>query len=243
MKTRSNPASTGEAGLFTDRMWLAVDPLAGWRMEGDDDPKDKDDDPRDDDPKDDDERKFSQQDLNAIAAKEKRDGRRAAEQAMADQLGVPLAEAIEILKNHREQEQQKKDELTRAQEEANAAKSEKETAEQKAAAAERKAALTLALARAGAADKTFDDALVILQTRLADKPDAEDDEVKEIVKALKKDIPSFFGASSGNGSGKGGPSGDPGGPPPGGQGKATSFDRGRERARARLGTDKTDKKE
>lgn len=184
---------------------------------------------------------FTQDQVNEIAAREKRDGRRSAERELVDELGMTPTEAKAIIDAHKQRETDEQSEVDRARAEKSEAETKAERAERVAAEAKLESRLVKALARAGAQEGVFDDALVILQHRLSDD-DPDDDAVKTVVKKMKTDMPTFFAKKSdeedsNKGSKPKPPSGDPGSPPPS-PGTGSSIYRGRERAQARLGKSK-----
>ncbi|MFI8792555.1 hypothetical protein [Streptomyces sp. NPDC055105] len=142
-------------------------------------------------------RTFTQTEVEALAAKEKAQGRRSAAKEFADKHGFGSIEDAEqfIAAARKAQddaltEQQRKDREIAEREQA----VEKERAE---LAAERAATRReKALARLGATDTDLDDAAVLLERALRDAPDADDATVAEAAAALKERRPALFGAAA-----------------------------------------------
>lgn len=179
--------------------------------------------PADTDPKDDDsgkdkpaEKTFTQAEVNKMTAKEKGEGRRAAEKALADQLGVSLAEAAEIIKKHREAEDAAKSE---AEKERAAAAKEREAAEaakREAATEVHEARIERALAAEGFAGD--DKKLARVRKMITVEVGATYDDVLADVKEAKTEFPEIFAGKTpeGDAGKKTGklPSSDPAGRPP-----------------------------
>jgi len=178
------------------------------------------DDPKDDDSgkdkKDSDQKTISQSDLSRLLAREKGEGKRAAEKAIADQLGVSVAEAKKIIDAAKEAEDAKKSE---AEKEREAAAKEREAAEaaKRAAAVEvHEARIERALAAEGFAGD--DKKLGRVRKMITVEVGASYEDVLADVKDAKTDFPELFAAktSGGDDGKKPGklPSGDPAGRPP-----------------------------
>lgn len=182
------------------------------------------------------EKLIPQSEVTAIATREKEQGRRAAEEALAQKLGVPLEEAEQILKAHREKREAEKSE---AQREKDAAAREKAAAEQEKLAAKKEAH-----------DARVDRALVAAGLDLDDETDegkakvdrirrmvtaevgAEYDAVKADVAALKTQFPDLFGKAPDPSAPKPPkpPASDPKSATPKPPEGETAFDRGLKRA-------------
>lgn len=179
-----------------------------------------------------DEKKFTQADLNKIAAKQKAEGRAAAEKAVVDLLGCTPAEAAEIVKKHREAEDATKSE---AEKEKAAAVKEREAAEaeKRAAAAERH---ELQIERALTAEGFAGDAKKLARVRrmVTVEVGATYEDVLADVQEAKTEFPELFGSKTPEDDGKRTPPGklpssDPKGKPPRPTGGEDKFDAGAKR--------------
>lgn len=207
------------------------------RMEGPDDPPaPKPDEPA---PKPDDkpaEKLLPQSEVNRIAATEKEAGKRAAEQELANRLGVPLDEAEQILKAHRERQDAAKTEAEKAKEAAEAEKREAEAEKQAAKAEVHETRLERAFAKTGLA-LDDDEKLARIRRMVTVEVGASYDDVLADVTKLKESFPELFEAKADDGKGKQkqqrkAPSGDPSGQPPKPAAGEDAFARGRERAKS-----------
>lgn len=170
-------------------------------------------------------RTFTQEEVNAFLARDRKDAKAAAAELVAKELGVSLADAKTLIEQAKSREDAEK---TDAQREREAAEAEKRAAvEEKTAAAQERHSLRVerALLVAGIQDE----AKIARLARLLDvEVGAEPQDIATGVEALKTEFPELFGAS-----GEGGPpppNGDPKGKPP----KPASEDayaRGLERAK------------
>ena len=157
----------------------------------------------------------------------------ATEKRIADELGVPISEAKEILAAHQKRVDGEKSD---AQREKDAAAKEREEAQaEKAAAAKerRDAKIERALVRAGIEDEKLDRAVRLLD--IDDDADAE--AIKKAADTLKSEEPSWFG-DTGNGSGAKppkAPASDSNGKPPKNQKSEDAFSKGAERAKETSG--------
>ena len=167
------------------------------------------------------------EEMARIAAREKEEGRRAAQRELAEQLGVSVEEAKQIISNHRTAEEQNK---TEAQREKEAAAAERAAAAQeKAAAAEERhrARIERSIMLAGVTDeKRIERISRLLDVEVGADPDA----VSSAVATLKEEMPEIFGSTA-DGEAPKPPAGVPGGKPPKPQVKDDAFTRGRERAK------------
>lgn len=143
---------------------------------------------------------FTQADLDRIATREKAQGRRAAEDDIAKDLGVSLDEAKRILAEARERDEKQKTEAQRAKEAADAEKAAAEAAKAEAARERHEARVERALVAAGVSD---DKRLGRLARLIEVEVGAELDDVKAAVADLHKEMPELFGAANGAGAGKG----------------------------------------
>lgn len=187
------------------------------RQQADDPPKDdppKDDPPKDDPPKDPPQKTFTQEELNRIAAREKQEGQRAAQQQVADDLGVSLDEAKRIIQEHHSREEADKTEAQRAREQADREKAEAEREKQTTAAERHDARVERALLRAGVPDSDEDEGKLDRVKRMVTVDvGAEYEDIKADVETIKKDFPQLFESTPSPGNGRA-PSGDPPGQPP-----------------------------
>lgn len=177
-------------------------------------------------------RTFDQAEVSRIAAREKEQGRRAAEQALADQLGMPIAEAKAILDRQRETEEAAK---TDAQREKDRAAAERQAAENEKAAAKletHNARVERAFLREGIDLDTLKDEERARIARLVSvEPGATFDEVLSDVKSVKAGFPGLFAGTAGNGL----PGSDPSGRAPAPKPGEDAFSRGVERAKGSRG--------
>lgn len=168
------------------------------------------------------ERGFSQADLNRAAGDARREGRESAEKKLADELGVPLAEAKDLIKKARDQEESEKSEAQKA---IDKAKADSDAANERAAAAalrEHRANIRDALRDEGVSKERLDAVTKLVDVEVG----ADDETIATAVAATKKDFPELFGGKSG-----GAPSSDTGGAPQGGgAGGEDALERGRKRA-------------
>lgn len=179
---------------------------------------------------------ISQDEVKRIAAREKAEGKRAAEKALADQLGVPVSEAAEIIKAHREREAAEKSEVDRVKGEATSEKAKREAAERDLAETRHALNVERALLKAGVPVNRVERAVRLVDAEVGATPE----ELEASITALKADVPEFFPATEGagddgaEGGGKGGaPNSDPAGTPRKVAGRnADAFKRGQERAKA-----------
>lgn len=153
---------------------------------------------------------FTQDEVTAIATREKDEGRRSAEAAVAKELGVSVAEAKKILKDHAAAEDAKKTEADKAREAAEAEKTEAEKAKAAAATEIFETRLERAFLKEGLA---LDDTKVARVRRMVSvEAGASFDDVLKDVQAIKAEFPALFDGS-GAGTPKA-PNGDPVGSPP-----------------------------
>lgn len=193
--------------------------------------------PADTDPKDDDsgkdksdEKKFSQADLNKIAAKQKAEGKAAAEKAVIDLLGCTPAEAAEIVKKHREAEDANKSEAEKALQKAQQEREAAEAAKREAASEVHEARIERALAAEGFAGD--DKKLARVRKMITVEVGATYDDVLADVQDAKKEFPEIFAGKTPEGDGKKPgklPSSDPAGRPPKPNGGEDKYDAGAKR--------------
>lgn len=175
---------------------------------------------------------FTQADLNKIGKREKEAGKRAAEQAFADQLGIPIDEAKKIIETHKAAEDAKKSEADRLKDAAAKEKSDADALKATSAGEVRTARIERALA-AEKFPKIDDDKATAKVVRMLDvASDASYEDVREAVKDLKKDFPSLFEEAKDDGKNKkpplpgSAPSGRPPTPP---SDNESAFERGQRR--------------
>lgn len=168
---------------------------------------------------------FTQEELNRIAAREKAQGRAAAEKQLAEDLGVTIEEAKAIITAHREQEEANKTEHQKAMEDAAERQRKADEAAATAQQTTHEATVERLLVRAGANPDLLDRAARSMLLEVG----ADEATVNAEIDKLKNEVPSFFGGGK-----QPPPSSTPGGsPPPGGQKIKTALERGAERAKAR----------
>lgn len=137
---------------------------------------------------------FTQEDLNRVAAKQKAEGKAAAEKALADSLGVPLDEAKAIIKKAQDEAEAKKDEATKDREKAAKEKTEAEKLKGDAANELRDARIDKALAAEKFPDIDDDKKTEAVRRMVSVAADASYDDVREAVKELAKNFPGLFAA-------------------------------------------------
>ena len=137
------------------------------------------------------EKTFTQEDLNRIAAQEKRQGM----SSILKALGFEKEEdAKAFVEKYREEENNKKDDLTKAKEDLTTANTAKQQAEAKVETLERK----FRVVAAGVTPKSADDVVLLTSAKVTDGK-TFDDALEEV----KKAYPAFFGEDN-NAGGTGG---------------------------------------
>lgn len=140
--------------------------------------------------------RFTQADVERLAAKEKSQGKRAGMRELAEEAGFDDVEAFKAWvteSKQREQEalsDQQRKEQEIAQREAAAAQREREAAKRLAEANRRAALVTL-----GATGDDLDDALALLGARVGD--DVDEDTLASEAESLKERRPELFGGATG----------------------------------------------
>lgn len=171
---------------------------------------------------------FSQADLTRVAAKEKAEGRAAAEKAIAEQLGCTPAEAAEIVRKSREAEDKTKSEATLEREKATKEREAAEAAKGEADAEKHAARIERALAKLGFTGKDEDSDRV--QRMVTVEVGASYEDVLKDVTELKKTLnPELFGEKTGGKPGGRLPGGDPKGGAPKPTGGEDSYAAGQRR--------------
>lgn len=177
--------------------------------------------PADPDPKSDDsgdkpeDKKFTQADLNKIGAKQKAEGRAAAEKAVIELLGCTPAEAAEIVKKHRETEDATKSEAEKERAKAAEERKAAEVAKREAATEVHEARIERALAAEGFAGD--DKKLSRVRKMITVESGATYEDVLADVQDAKTEFPEIFaGKTPGDDGKKPGklPGSDPAGRPP-----------------------------
>lgn len=159
---------------------------------------------------------FTQADLNRIGAKEKAEGKAAAERAIAESLGVSIEDAKVIIAKSKEAEDQKKSEADKDREAAAKERAEAEKTRKDVARELHEARVRTAFAAAGFTGD--EDALKRAMKAVTVDEGASADDITADVKELKKTLnPELFGSKKAGGGGRL-PGGDPKGgtPPPAG---------------------------
>lgn len=134
---------------------------------------------------------FTQEEVNALAAKEKKQGRA----AILRELGIDPEDknAIKRYSQLIKENQTKEEQLTN---DLNAANTAKDEAEARASAAEMK----LAAIQKGVNPKFVDDVIILAQSKVTD-----DKPIDKVLDEMKTTYPAFFGEDGGSGSGTGNP--------------------------------------
>lgn len=164
---------------------------------------------------------FTQAELNAHTAREKAEGKRAGEKAVADQLGVSIEEAKKIIEDSKAKAESEKSEAQKATDAA---------AAREAAAAEREAAANRRVHDADVRDALREagvkpERATKVSSMLTDVDvGADEAAIKAAVEGLKKEFPELFGVTVG-----GAPSSDPGKGPGGKPAGEDAVARGAER--------------
>jgi hypothetical protein len=183
-------------------------------------------------------RTFTQAEVEALAAKEKAQGKRAAAREFAEKHGFNSIEDAEaFIAAARQAEEAKKSDDQKRQEELDRREQELASKEAAATARERAAIRRAAVLSLGATGEDLADALAILERDLAATPDADEATVTAAAEALKVRRPALFGVATTVQTPNGlppAPGGAPaGGPPPRQTPSGKPGDRGREMARIR----------
>lgn len=150
---------------------------------------------------------FTQEDLNRIAAQEKRQG----QSSILKALGFESEEdAKKYLDAKRKEDDEKKDDLQKAQEAEQAAQAAKKAAEAQAELLEKK----YKVIAMGVPANNVDDIVVLANAKVTDKHSFED-----ALESIKKSYPALFTEGSNSGGGTGGS----GNPPRGGKKETESM--------------------
>lgn len=181
---------------------------------------------------------FTQEQFNREAGRIRAETKRAAAKELADQLGVSVDEAKQIIEDHRTKTEAEKTEVQRAQEALAAAQREAEEAKAAAAASEFETSLYKKLSAAGVGwgceDEEADRRMGMARSILAGlgiTKQSSDEDIAEKIAVAKGDVPGLFTAKAEGGQTA--VSGVTNGrPPAGGQGTQSAMERGRAKARA-----------
>lgn len=204
----------------------------------DEPPKDNpnpDDDSGKDKP-DDDQKTISQKDLSRLLAREKGEGRRAAEKALAEQLGVPLEVAKEIIQKHKDAEAANLSEAEKERAKAATDRKAAEDAKREAETEKHEARIERALAAEGFAGD--DKKLARVRRMITIEVGATYDEVLADVQDAKTEFPELFTPKTDPGKDDDGkkpgklPNSDPAGRPPKPNGGEDKFAAGQKRFEA-----------
>lgn len=172
-----------------------------------------------------------QSQLTRMLAREKNQGREAAERALSDELGMPIAEAKALLQAARDREDAEKTEAQKAKDAAEAAKREAQQEKDAAARERHNASVERALIRAGIApdDQGKLDRVARMVTV---EVGASAEDIGDDVKTIREGFPELFAASGEEGTPpRRTPSSDPKGTPPKRQVTEDAYSRGAERAK------------
>jgi hypothetical protein len=172
------------------------------------------------------------------------DTKRATEERIAKDLGVPLDEAKRLIAAAKATEDEQKSEAQRAREAADAEKAEAERTKGESTLARHQANVERHILRnlslTDAEGKPLDDEAVDKKVgriaRLVDvEVGADADAIKAAVATLKGEEPLMFGTADASTGGTPPPTGDPAGTPPAKPGAEGAFERGKQRAKAAAG--------
>lgn len=148
---------------------------------------------------------FSQEDVQAIASREKDQGKRAAQDEMQRALGVSVEEAKAIIDEANKRTDADKTDAQRARDAADKERTDSETAKAEAVRERHETQIERALVRAGITDDTK----LSRMARLVEaEPGADVEAIKVAVADLRRDMPELFTTVTPK------PNGDPGGKPP-----------------------------
>lgn len=177
---------------------------------------------------------LSQDEVQRIAAKEKREGKRSGQRELLEALGFDsLDDAKAAVERAREADDAARDEQTRAREEAAEAKRKADAATQTASMARHEVAVIKGLLKAGSDPETVDDLVPMVKAEVG----ADADEIQDAISSLKEKFPALFESNasasedddSGEDTGGGTPDSNPGPAKKGEKKKGTAEDRARER--------------
>jgi hypothetical protein len=181
------------------------------------------------------EKTLTQSEVNVIAAREKAEGKRAAEASIAESLGVTIEEAKTILAKHKETEDAKKTEADKAKEAADREKASATTEKSAAAKEIHETRLERAFRKEGLDLDSSDDKTKRVLRMVTVEPGASYEDVLKDVQSVKADFPALFDEQDPKDPKRRAPSSDPKGKPPKQTGTEDSFARGAERAKSHRG--------
>jgi len=174
---------------------------------------------------------FTQDDLNRVGTKERRQGKAAGQRELLESLGVESAEDLHaIVEARREQEEADKSELTRAQEGAAKAEANASAAFREAEAARHEANVMMALLQAGSGTEHVMDLIPMVKANVG----ANTEELGEAITAMKEKFPALFEQSGGTDQADGDTGGNPDSETGKGPKKKTTGQSPQDRARERL---------
>lgn len=180
------------------------------------------------------EKTFTQAELNAIATREKNEGKAAAERSIAEQLGVSIEDAKAIIKQSKDAADAKKSEADKDREAAAKEKTAAEADRQAAALEVHNARLERAFLKEGIDfDELGEDKAKRLLGLVTAQSGASYDDVLKDVQQIKADFPALFGAPEETGTKRKAPGSDPKGAPPKPNAGEDKYAKGAERAKAR----------
>lgn len=176
----------------------------------------------------------SQDKVNELVGATRTDTRKATEERIAKELGVPINEAKELIAAARKQQDDQKSDAEKARDEATTARKEADAEKAEAAKERHEAKIERQLVRAGVSDDKLDRARRVLDV----DADSDVEAVKKAVESLKSEEPTWFGTEAQEGGGKPPPAGgsDPKGKPPVKKKTDDAYARGAERAKASAGS-------
>lgn len=149
---------------------------------------------------------YTQDEMNRIAAKEKKEGRKAAEKSLLESLGVQDAdEAKAVLEQFRTQQEEAKSEIQREKEAAQRATQLAETTTREAAHERHTNRVERFLIRANVPVERVDRVARLVDVEVG----ADDDAIDAAIESVQKDFPELFTGEGGTSSRNGAPSGDP----------------------------------
>jgi DNA-binding transcriptional MerR regulator len=177
---------------------------------------------------------FTQAEVNKFAAREKAEGKRAAEKALAEQLGVPLDKAKEIIAAAQKAEDEKKSEAEKERDKAVEERKAAEAEKREAAAEKHEARIERALAAEGFAGD--DKKLGRVRKMITVEVGATYEDVLADVKDAKTEFPEIFAGKADDGdkdkADRKLPGSDPKGKPAKPNGGEDKFDAGAKRFEA-----------
>ena len=177
--------------------------------------------------------KFTQEELNRVASKEKKDGKKAGRSEILSELGLEdEGQLKDIVTQYQEQRDRNRSDLEKAQNETAAERTKREAAEARADNLELGNRVADLLSEAGMGLKAARKSVRLIDAN----KEMSDHDIEELIKELKADMPGMFGESNNEddegseGKPKPPKSSDPGRPPkPKSDDKSSATDRARDR--------------